>query len=298
MKSENWILLDNTAIDNIRVAVSTAITQSEIMLRASCARKWYYRYVLRLGKRGLFDHNFVYGTLMHLLLETLYSSSLYTYTVEEKPLKVTNKMMVKAVEGAVLTPKDHIELALIKDKVQIAFDTYRRYYYKLDSRLIVKGVEEIFAVKFMGLNLKAKIDMVAQPNRQDGIFIWDWKTAGKLDALALDAWTFRFQFLFYCWIYWKATGKKPLGTMINGLTKSALRPRMADRKTKTMETREAYLFRIKGTMTQRREDYFYRQRLPLGTNALERFEKEILLPHVNAFQMMGEEFISPEIISA
>lgn len=289
-KSANWFKLDDAAFRAVSQAVSEPITQGEMMLRASCARKWYYRYALRLTKRGLIDPNLVYGSLMHSLLEQLYGNGreAYAATPEEVMIEVTDEMVQAALGEVVLAPNDYAEIELIRDKVQIAFNAYRWHYHALDSHLIIKQVEKVLQLEWYGLRLSGKLDMVAQPNNRDGTFIWDFKTAGRLDATALDAWTFRFQFLFYCWLYWKLTGVKPTGTMINGLVKPGLRPKIVDKKTGQKEDRSEYLFRIKGDMATNREKYFYRQRIPLGTNALERFEYEMLRPHLDAFHAMAE----------
>lgn len=299
-KDRYWFKLDQAAIESIRIAVSDTITQSEIMLRASCARKWFYRYALKLDKRGVVDQNLIYGSLMHSLLETLYKSEeeAWAMSPKEHPIKVTDDQMEQLTRDLVLAPNDYAEVELTRAKVQIAFNAYRWHYHAADSRLSIKLVEKSLEVEWNGLKLVGKLDMVAKPNRQDGIFVWDFKTAGKLDKLALDAWTFRFQFLFYCWLYWKFTGVKPTGTIINGLVKIGLRPKIVDRKTKQIETREEYLYRVKGEFTANRKHYFYRQRIPLGKDALERFEYEILKPHLYAFKtlqllgMEGEALIS------
>ena len=151
---------------------------------------------------------------------------------------------------------------------------------------MIKAVERVFELEWQGLQLAAKLDLVAKPNRQDGVFIWDFKSAASLNASMLDAWSFRFQFLFYCWIYWKSTGIKPSGIIVNSLLKSALRPKIADRKTKRRENKEEYLFRMKGEMAANREKYFIRQRIPLAAGMLERFEEEMLMPHVQAFKLL------------
>jgi hypothetical protein len=74
--------------------------------------------------------------------------------------------------------------------------------------------------------------------------------------------------------------------MVNSLLKSALRPKMADRKTKRKETKKEYLFRVKGEMAANREKYFIRQRIPLAAGMLERFEEEMLMPHIRTFVLL------------
>jgi PD-(D/E)XK nuclease superfamily len=288
MKIDHWIDYNINAARSIRSAALETITQSEIMLRASCPRKWFYRYALKLKKRGIVDQNFIYGTIMHRLLEELYSSPLEAYAAppEAIPLAMTDAMMEEITDDMVLSPAAFDEIDLTKRKVQIAFDSYRRHYYQKDAKLVIKYVERVIRLEWEGLQLAAKVDMIAKPKHQDGVFIWDYKTAGQLSAMALDAWTFRFQFLFYCWIYWKVYKFRPAGLMICGIKKSLLRPR----KTKTgVENREEYLDRIRLDMINNREKFFFRQRIPLGTGALERFETEMLLPHVRAFNLMQEK---------
>jgi hypothetical protein len=286
---KNWFILDAQAIDDIRYSLTNAITQGEIMLRANCPRKWYYRYGLNLQKRGVLDFNLVYGSLMHKLLEKLYShKNAYSLSPEDEPLEVTDEMFKEITDEYVLRPSDYLELELVRAKVQIAFDAYRKRYYSIDAKLLIKGVEKTLEYDFEGLHLVGKVDLIARPSRNDGTFIWDFKTAGHLDAAALDAWTFKFQFLFYCWLFWKLTRVKPTGTMISGLLKTGLRPKIVDRKTKRRENEEEYLRRVKVDMAVHREEYFYRQRVPLLTGALERFENEVLMPHIDAFRLLAK----------
>lgn len=266
--------LTKQAAAAITGSVQETISQSEIMLRASCPRKWFYRYALKLGKQGLIDLNLLYGTLMHSLLEQHYKG-------EEPRINWPQK------KGEIISPTDYEGIELAVEKAKLAFAAYQQHYEQLDAKLRIRIVEEVIEIEYKGLKLSGKIDMVAHPTYSDAPFIWDFKTAGKFDANLLDAWTFRFQFLFYAWLYWQATGERPGGTMVNGLLKTGLRPKIADRKSKRRESQEEYLRRVAGDLTAHREKYFYRQRLPLGKGVLERFEQEMLLPNLIPFYRMG-----------
>jgi hypothetical protein len=257
--------------------IGQPITQSEIMLRNSCPRKWYYRYAMRLGKQGLLDQNLIYGSIMHHLLERHYKG-------DPTPKADYHQFLP---DNAILTPAGIDELELTQEKAELAFYTYRKHYEEADARLIIKHVEEIIEYDYKGLTLTGKMDMVANPTHRDGVFIWDWKTAGQFNANLLDSWAFRFQFLYYCWLYWKVTNEKPAGTMVNGLLKIGLRPRIADKKTKRKENQAEYLDRVRRELVVNREKYFYRQRLPMGSHDLERFEQEILLPNLVPFYRLG-----------
>src|SRR5271165_3126528 len=276
-------------------ALSDKISQSEIMMRASCSRKWFYRYVLKLDRRGAVDPNLIYGTVMHFWLEWLYREG-HQGTVEKENPSDLIKMEFPPEILLRQEQKEAIDLAI--HKAWIAFKAYRWHYKVPDSRLVVMSNEREYEVEIKGHKLVGKIDMVARSTERDGVYIWDFKTAGRLDAVVLDAWSFRFQILYYAWLYWRATGEKPSGTMVNGLVKPGLRPKYIDRKTKTMETRGQFLDRIKDEMQMNREKYFYRQRMPLASGRLEWFEKEMLIPHLTPLDRMKAYLLQPKLPAA
>jgi hypothetical protein len=287
--------LNEPAILAIKKAASEELTQSEIMTRAACPRKWFYRYALMLNRRSGPNYHFVYGSLLHAALAMLYKSGHYGETYKEHFIEVPK---IELSSDIVLTPNDRLELQVIREKVQIAFNAYRIHYYKTDQHMRVRRVEETYETKFQGKKLVGRIDMVAHPNNRNGVFIWDFKTAGRFDAMLLDAWSFRFQFLYYCWLFWRCTGERPTGTMVNGLAKVQLRPKIANRKTKEKETVEEYLLRVKNEMQGNREKYFYRQRMPLAKGLLERFENEMLGPHLDAFVNLSNDLCTNSLAMA
>ena len=294
MISNSFNLSDPRYLEAIKKATDNTVTQSEIMLRASCPRKWFYRYALKLDRISGVSYHLLYGSLMHAALAELYRSGHYGETYKEYPIEVPN---VVVSEDVILTPENREEIELVKAKAQIAFNAYRMHYYKTDSYMRIISVEETYRTKFRGLVLEGKIDLVAHPKDRDGVFIWDYKTAGRFDANMLDAWSFKFQFLYYCWLYWRCTGNRPMGTMASGLAKTRLRPSIIDKKTKEKESREVYLKRVKKDMQVNREKFFYRQRMPMAKGMLERFEKEILMPHIHSFVMLKKLPDNPVIMT-
>jgi len=276
----NSFRLDERTREKIRVAVTEApVTQSEIMCRAACPRKWFYRYVLQLQKRGVYNWHFLYGDLLHKMLAALYLNRQQGTTGKQYPIRTPE---IEFPDGAMLTPEDREQARMLRSIARITFKNYRDYYQTMDSGMAVKAVEKAFSCVYKGVLLVGKIDLVARPSMRDGIFIWDYKTTGMFNQYILDAWSFRFQFLFYSWLYWKVTGEKPDGNYVNGILKTLLR-------LKKGETEEAYLDRINFDMIGNREKYFYRVRMPLGTGALERFQEEILDPHIDAICLMQQQ---------
>jgi hypothetical protein len=172
------------------------------------------------------------------------------------------------------------------------------HYYKDDSHMRVVSAENEYRTRWRGKELMGKIDLVAHPKANDGVFIWDWKTASRFDAGMLDAWSFRFQFLYYCWLYWRCTGARPSGTMANGLAKTRLRPSIVDRKTKAKETPIQYMKRVKKDFQENRSKYFYRQRMPLLKGMLEKFEKEMLAPHIEMFSVLAKKDSDDKIVNS
>jgi len=285
IKKDEQFKLDLPTRRRIRVAAEDTITQSEIMTRAACPRKWFYRYALRLDRLAAFNPHLIYGSLMHSALAELYSQEHYGLSPKEKYIEIPELVLD---EDMLLTPDNRYDLDIIKAKVQIAFDAYRWHYFEEDKPLVVKGIEHDYLVAWKDLRLTGRIDMLACPKKGDGVYIWDWKTAGRFDASMLDAWSFRFQFLFYCWLYWRATGIRPSGIMVNGLQKSQLKPKIVNPKTKEKETAKEYLARVKVNFRENRDKFFYRQRMPLAKGILLRFEEEMLAPHLDAYILMSK----------
>lgn len=285
--------LDKDLVLLIQKAADDVVTQSEIMTRAACPRKWLYRYVLKLERRALPNYHLIYGTMIHAALANLYKSGHYNETPKEYPIEVPK---ITIPETMLLEPGAREEIDLVRAKAQIAFDAYRVHYHVEDSYMRVVSTEQDYEFIWKGIKLQGRIDLVACPKIRGTEYIWDWKTAGRFDASMLDAWSFRFQFLFYCWLYWKCSGRKPAGIMANGLAKTALRPKIVDKKTGTKESKIEYLARVKKDMQENREKHFYRQRMPLISGMLERFENEMLGPHINIFSMLQHSKEFPPII--
>jgi len=281
-KNNNFTLNDQSRKQIQQAVVDNSITQSEIMTRAACPKKWFYRYAMRLQKRGVYNWHFIYGNLLHEMLAILYSNGKQGSISQEFPIRTPE---IQFPEGALLTPEDREQAKMLRNIARMTFKNYRIHYAELDSGMLVRCVEKAFTLDYRGIMLAGKIDLVAQPSPRDGVFIWDYKTTGRFDPYIIDAWSFRFQFLFYSWLYWKVTGERPDGNYVNGILKTLLRP-------KKDETEQDYLDRVNHDMTWNRDKYFYRVRMPLATGMLERFEEEILEPHIEIFQGMSNATIS------
>src|ERR1700757_4761645 len=135
IKQPTYFKWDASTKEAIIASVRNVITQSEIMTRASCPRKWFYRYALQLDRRAGINRHLVYGSLVHAGLAELYDSGHYGETPKEYPIELK---AIELPEDLVLMPGDKEELELIRELAQITFDNYRWYYYKLDSKIRVR----------------------------------------------------------------------------------------------------------------------------------------------------------------
>ena len=137
-KDNNFVLTKDTRRILRRSVTEFPITQSEIMCRASCPRKWFYRYGLGLKKRGSFNWHFLYGNLLHELLAKLYASGYQGSTSKEFPITTPE---IKFPEDALPTQEDMEKADMLRKIARVTFQNYRRHYSTLDTHMVVKGVE-------------------------------------------------------------------------------------------------------------------------------------------------------------
>jgi hypothetical protein len=142
--------------------------------------------------------------------------------------------------------------------------------------------EEEIGYNYRGIDLQGKIDMCIRPSSKDGLFIMDHKTTYQFDAHIFEGWSFRFQFLFYAWLWWKVKGRYPAGVYVNAIRKPAER-----RSVKKQETVEAFVRRIEQNIVLEPQNYFKRERLPFGPGTLERFEEFTLNPIMTQYEMIS-----------
>jgi hypothetical protein len=110
----------------------------------------------------------------------------------------------------------------------------------------------------------------------------DHKTTYQFDPSIFDGWSFRFQFLFYAWLWWKVKGRYPAGVYVNAIRKPAER-----RSTKKQETVERFVERIHQNIILEPQNYFKRERMPFDQGTLERFEIYTLNPIITQFEIIS-----------
>jgi hypothetical protein len=265
-------ILGFDTLEKLKSSFAEGLTQSEIMTRMNCPRKWYFRYVLRKKKQGSFSWPLLFGDAIHKMLEAYYRGRDVEAEVPE----------FRFEEDVILRPDQTEEYEYWKQLAHVIVQEHNRYWFKFDDQMEILANEEEIQYKYEGFNLRGKIDMCIRPSPRDGIFPMDHKTTYQFDAHIFDGWSFRFQFLFYSWLWWKVKGRYPSGVYVNAIRKPAER-----RSVKKQETIEAFVNRIHQNIILEPQNYFKRERLPFDKGTLERFQTYTLDPIITQFKMIS-----------
>lgn len=264
------------------MALADGVTQSEMQCWDNCAEQWYLGYNLMLYKRGKFSWALTYGGWIHAALEEFYRTGGKRWHID--PIIKDRQF----ISHEYLAEEDYwIGLANVQMSCYASF-------YKHDFQIMKPiAVEEIVDYDFEGIRLKAMIDLNAQDllSKAPAFYIWDHKTAGKLDRKAVIGWDFRFQFMFYCWLgtkveKWKKYPNK--GFVINAIKKPEI-------KQGVNQSVASFLQRVQSDMMERPEQYYYREKLILTKDRIQNFETNILRPKLNRIKLLRDPKVSDDI---
>lgn len=270
-------IIPNNINDLIEESFSEGLTQSEIMLRMNCPRKWYFRYVLRAKRQGAYSMALLYGTAIHEMLDEYYRN------FPSGPDNIVHPAF-RFEQDVILTPSQKDEYAYWMRLCNITFQRYAFYWHKVDSHYRIVSTEQEYEVQYRGLRLRGKIDLQINPSpNSPAMYIVDHKTVSDFNRSQYDGWNFRFQFLFYAWLYWKHTGQQPAGLLVNALRKPALR-----QSEKKQETQRDFLRRIERHITEYPSEYFQREKLTFDSHTLERFQEFTLDPILTQYKWLQD----------
>lgn len=273
--------------EQLRSSYEEGFTQSEIMLRTNCHRKWYFRYILRAKKQGTFSWALLFGEAVHRMLKGYYDDPLGFDCV-------CNYFVFE--EDVILTPSQIEEYRHWRKLAEIMVERHNFYWRLVDAKMTVLSTEQFMETEYRGFRLLGKVDMQVYPSSRlpcpsplTPIYILDHKTTYLFDKSMFDGWNFRFQFLYYAWLYWKVTGTQPKGLVINAIRKPALR-----RSVSKQETPDEFLRRIEQDIIERPEEYFKREKLAFDKHTLDRFQKYTLDPVLTQFEWIQRVPHHPE----
>lgn len=254
-------------------------TQSEITTFDDCGEKWYYGYNHMLRKRGAFEWYFVYGDALHKTLSNWYR----TGQLEVATLQFPDDVFLDNDQE---TLRDRWQQVL-----QVQMERYAAYYADDLTEMNIRENEVVFTVKHEGITFAGKIDLSYTLRTEPDLWLNDHKSTGRLDATATLGWDYRFQFMFYAWLYEKLTGERVDKFSINGIKKPGL-------KQGEHESVQAYVSRVRQDMIQRPTEYFKRIPLALMYSSMEHFETRVLAPKLERLRLLTQATTPANIIES
>jgi len=254
-------------------------TQSEIVTMDNCPEKWYRGYNSMLRKRGTFQWYNVYGSAVHASLESFYTRLDGTYELATLQIPA----------DCFLTAADETKLRYYTELLRVQMERYAIYWADDFTDYDIQANEQIITVEHQGLILTGKLDLIWAKDDKFGPA--DHKTSGLFTPEIFAGWNFRFQFMFYAWLWWQFTGEKPNCIWWNGIKKPML-------KQGKNESFESFMVRISGDMRMEPDKYLKRQDMPLEDGMLEHFEARILQPKLDKLKLLTDATTSGIIIES
>lgn len=264
-------ILDYEAIERLRQSFGFGLTQSEMMTKMNCPRKWFLRYVLLKKKQGSFSWPLLFGDAVHRMLERYYRGADVDAEVPD----------FRFEEDVLLRPDQTEEHEYWRGLARLMVLYHNKFWRRFDDGMEILANEEEVSYEYRGFTLRGKIDLCIRPTPKDGIFPMDHKTSYIFDESVFAGWSFRFQFLYYAWLWWKVKGRYPAGMYVNAIRKPG------ERRSKTKkETVQDFLDRIEANIKGDPWSYYKRERLPFDRTTLQRFETYTLDPIITQYEML------------
>ena len=266
---------------DINKLLEEGFSQSEMTAWDECPEAWYRGYAERLYLPGQISWPLLYGDAAHKNIE-------YFHREGHRPKEIVMLQIPNDMEG-MLSAEQEAELqhwnAVLSAQMERYFIHYADDAETLE--LLLEGTEQVLETVFHGIRLRGKIDMMMKRSTNFGIM--DTKTTSRYSPDILNGWYYKFQFMFYPWLTWRALGKKISEFGVDVIVKPALR-------LKQNESVESFHARIKADMIQEPDKYFKRIWLPLVKGSLEVFEETLLKPKLNRIKALTN-VTQPDILN-
>lgn len=276
----------------LEAAFAEGCTQSEMTTLDNCGMLWWWRYGLMLKKKGMFSWALVFGSGFHTALEEMYA------TAGERWSAPDLRKYIPA--GMSLSQAQQHDLEYWQGVLKIQTECYRDYWkddFKVWKTEKVELIIDLIAdLGFGPIRLKGMIDLSFMNILNKGMWMLDHKTTGRLNLATVQGWDFRFQFMFYLWLYneyqkQQGSEQRFRGYYINAIKKPTIRVRKGD-------TLEVFFERLRNEMMMEPEKYYYREQLLLNQGSLDYFEKNVLTPKLHRIFLLTNPTISDSIKSS
>lgn len=264
-------LISRKTVDSdISESIEQGVSQSEFSEYDLCHYRWYLSRVKMLTSiRPEFILSV--GTSFHSGMD-------WMYRTKGKKVGVPPLAFNKLVK---LRPEEEEEIAYWEKVLKILIEAYRVHYKNDFEGIDVISLEQVLKVSFQGITLCGALDLATLHNK--AVQVWDHKTKSmrsKDSATSTDEWKTRFQFFLYTFM-WNLLNpdQRVRYFLVNVIHKPALRLKQGEHP-------QALIGRIRDDVAKRRNDYFYRERLPLTPDILQAFENHFLRPKVENFKLL------------
>lgn len=254
------------------------LTQSELSMHDECAMKWNARYNNLLELSGRFNWPFFTGQAYHNFQQEFHSNSNCDIT-----------KFVPPVIPSDVARDSEFEMQL--DYWSQVIPAYQKVYaqlYKEEKNHFWFIVEKELSATLLDFKLRGKIDLASEEKPR---FIRDYKYSKSAWLISPDGWSFKLQFMMYCWLMvknypdWK---KKAFDFQMDIAQKPGLKQTKAD------GTWAGHIRRVCADIQERPEFYFRRNTATIQPEAIVRFEDTVLVPKLQRFALVRDNPVEAE----
>lgn len=275
--------------DVLNVAFAEGCTQSEMTTMDNCGMLWFWKYALLLKKKGGFSWALAFGSAMHQCWEEMYATGGKRWSVPQ-----VRAFLPKGVSLSLDQQKqEEYWQGVLQIQAECYAHRYRDEFELIRTEKVEMIVDLVHEFEGQKIRLKGMVDLQFCNVANDGLWIMDHKTSGRLDLKTVQGWDFRFQFMFYLWLATKqmeqeGQSRRFQGYEINALKKPTIKVRVND-------TLPQFFERLRNEMLMEPEKYYYRERLLLNKQALDHFEKHVLEPKLHRIMLLTNPEVSDSI---
>lgn len=263
--------------------IAEGFTQSEITLYDRCAYKWNLRYNNGVYSPNKFEVYNSFGHAFHQFCAAFYRGE----DEIDCPQIVIPEEVVVTTE---VEDEQHYWQSVLEASCQAYLHHYKadhKFYEVQDGECIERHVEHTIKLRGHKIRLRGVIDMLALFERRPAIT--DHKALSMINAVTVEGWDIKFQFMFYLWLARKALDYKATRFITNGFQKPTLRQ-------KKDETKDQFVQRVGQTILQEPSRFFYREHMALEKGMLEHFEQATLMPKLHRIARMMDSNLDADLV--
>ena len=241
-------------------SINDGVTQSMLQTFMQCRYKSSIQ--LQGYELAMLTDNFDFGELLHECIEAYYSGRL----AEPHNIKSVIELFHKSQLAKGPRPPEALDLA--EGLVEAIWPYYVKFWKNRDEKIIWKGIEIPFDIKWHNFRLRGKLDGLLAFMKQTPLWLLENKSKSQIPEGSIeDLLQYDFQTLFYL------TVLKHLGYSMGGCVYNVVRkPQLRMSK---KENTSQFITRVAEDVAERLDHYFRRYEISFTRQMLERFENEL-----------------------